>query len=151
MTAWPLAVHGDFPDIEAVVMDVLAENVVIDGAPLGASHVATRPPAEIELPFIHVFRALSVGGMNVGGWEDTASVYIATWAGTRRESYELIKEVRRVFTAFVRGGSHKGVLIDAAFESSAPASSPEDDSDERRVESGWTWIYRRHTGPTIYP
>lgn len=149
-TSWPLAVTGQFPDIEVLAMDILAE-VRVNDAAIGPDHIGTATWPQMPFPFIHVYRALSVGGLNLQGWEDTASVFVATWAESRRQSQEMTHEVRRLLSVFRQGGGHKGVYIDWAAESSAPGSAPEDDEDQRQVISGWTFVSRPHVGPTAYP
>lgn len=130
-------------------MDLLAQ-VIVDGQPIGPMHVGTRSPLDRELPFIHVYRDLSIGGLNPAGWEDQTSLYVATWADTRRDSQAMVREVRRLFGQFRRGGGYQGVWIDEAWESSAPGPSPDPEDDERSVPIGWSFVCRQHWGPDAY-
>lgn len=143
-----LADTGDFPDIEAVVMDMLGA-VVVDGVPVG-DRTGTRTPAEITGPYFHVFRAVAVGGMNPAGWSDTATLYVAAWSPTRAQSRQMIRGARDILAPYIDGGDYRGVFIDRAWETSGPGPLPTIDEDDRRVESGWTFRVRRHTRAPVY-
>lgn len=149
-TAAPLllAEQDDFPDVEAVVMDMLAV-VEVDGTPVG-DNSGTRSPADVSEPYFHVFRQVAAGGLNPQGWSDTASVYVAAWSTSREKSRQMIRGARAVFVEFADGGAHKGVLLDRVWESSAPGPLPTTDEDDRRVEMGVGIRLRRHHRPTVY-
>ncbi len=145
----PLALPGDFADLELVAIDILA-GVQVNGTPIGPSRVGTRTPAEDAIPFVHVITAIGSGGMNPDAWSETVTFYVACWAHDRPTSRQMRSEVRRLFGQFIDGGEHRGVLIDRAWESSAPGPLPVQDEDDRRVESAWAFRQRRHNGPAIY-
>jgi hypothetical protein len=143
-----LAETGDFPDIEAVVMDLLGA-VEVDGVPVG-NRSGTRTPTDVTAPYWHVFRAIGVGGMNPAGWSDTAFIYCAAWAPTREQARQMMRGARDLLAPFVDGGDHRGVFIDRAWESSGPGPLPTLDEDDRRVEGGWSFRMRRHQRPPVY-
>jgi hypothetical protein len=142
-----LAEDGDFPDVEAMAMEMLSA-VVVNGQPLG-TRTGTRTPAQIDGPFIHVVTAPAGGGLNPGGWQEVVNLYVATWADDRPTSRQMRSEVRRIFADYVDGGDYRGILIDRAWESSAPGPVPVFDEDDRRIESGWAFRVRRHRGATV--
>lgn len=148
MTA-PLAATGDFPDLELLVMDLLAD-VHVNGVPIGPTRVGTRTPADVGQPYIHVVTAVGAGGMNPDAWQETVTLYVACWAHDRPTSRAMRGEVRRILGAFADGGEHHGVLIDRAWESSAPGPLPVQDEDDRRIESGWSFRQRRHYETSVY-
>lgn len=143
-----LARDGDFPDVEAVVMDLLSA-VEVDGQQVG-DRTGTRTPVEVDGLYIHVFRAAAAGGMNTQAWSDTANLYVAAWSPTRAQSRQMISGVRALVALFVDGGAHRGILIDRMWESSAPGPLPLTDEDDRRTEMGVTVRMRRYHGPDVY-
>ena len=149
-TAAPLllAEQDDFPDLEAVVMDMLSV-VEVNGTPVG-DNSGTRTPADVSEPYFHVFRQLAAGGMNAGSWSDTAYVYVAAWSATREQSRQMIRGARHVFAQYDEGGEHKGVLLDRVWESSAPGPLPTQDEDDRRIELGIGVRVRRHHRASVY-
>lgn len=137
-----LAEEGEFPDVESLVMDMLA-GVEVDGVPVG-DNSGTRTPETVERPYWHVFRAINAGGMNPQAWSDTASLYVAAWSDTRERARQMVRGARAVITAYCDGGDHKGVLIDRMWETGAPGVLPTDDEDDRRIELGVGLRLRRH-------
>lgn len=141
-----LAEEGDFPDVEAVVMDMLSV-IDVDGNLVG-DRSGTRTPADVDLPYFHVFRS-NAAGMNPGGWQDTAALYVAAWADTREQSRQMIRGLRAIVAAYCDGGDHKGVLLDRVWESGGPGPLPTLDEDDRRIETTVNVRLRRHFRPAV--
>lgn len=112
-----------YPDIERVLVDILAEEL---DATVALQVPRNRPD---DAPAFVVVRRL--GGVRTGVVTDDPMVTIEAWAPNRTEAFDLVEQARTIVSGLA-GSERDGVTFYTATETSGPTNLPDPDSAQPR-------------------
>jgi hypothetical protein len=113
----------EFPDIEAVLVDVLADEL---DAPVSLQVPRGRPA---DAPAFVLVRRL--GGIRSTLVTDDPLITIEAWAPDRTEAWQLVEQARSIVGSLA-GTERDGVTFYTVSETSGPTNLPDPDSEQPR-------------------
>jgi hypothetical protein len=113
----------DFPDIEAILVDVLAAELDV---PVSLQVPRNRPA---DAPAFVLVRRL--GGIRTTLVTDDPLVTVEAWAPDRTEAWSLVEQARAVVGSLA-GSDRGGVTFYRVSETSGPTNLPDPESEQPR-------------------
>lgn len=113
----------EFPDVEAVVVDILADELE---APVSLQVPRGRPA---DAPAFVLVRRL--GGVRTSLVTEDPLMTVEAWAPDRTDAWQLVERARSVVGSLA-GTERDGVMFYRVSETSGPTNLPDPDSEQPR-------------------